>query len=129
MIELILLILTIYLEAEGECFIGKQAVGNVIYNRHLKSGKSVTEVILQPKQFSCWNNIEYVKRRLSNIDKKAMIDSFKAGLKLKDDITNGATHYTRVEINRSWMRQKMETIVIGEHKFLKRNNNGRICIN
>jgi spore germination cell wall hydrolase CwlJ-like protein len=120
MLELLLLVLTIYLEAEGESFAGKQAVANVIYNRHIQNNKTITEVILKPKQFSCWNDSDYVLMRLRKIDKNKLIDSFKASLLLKDDITNIATHYTRVEIRRKWMRRKTKTLILGNHKFMKR---------
>lgn len=120
MLELVLLVLTIYLEAEGESLLGKQAVANVIYNRHINSGRSITEVILQPKQFSCWNDRDYVIRRLSNIDKKMLIESLKASLKLKEDITGGSTHYTRIEINRRWMNYKKIMFTLGNHKFMRR---------
>lgn len=125
MFELLLLTLTIFLEAEGESFKGKQAVANVIYNRHVTYNKSITEVILKPKQFSCWNDTDYVITRLSKIDKKALSDSFKASLLCKSDITGGATHYTRVNIKRSWMKNKLITVIIDQHKFMRRKRKSK----
>ena len=55
--ELDLVTATIYGEARGEAVEGKVAVGWVIKNRTLDDRwpDSFKEVILQRKQFSCWN--------------------------------------------------------------------------
>ena len=119
MIDIILLVLTIYLEAECQPLIGKQAVANVIYNRSLNANKTITEIVLQPKQFSCWNSPSYVKSRLSNIDWRAMRDSFIAATKLKDDITNNSLFYATNGTIRNWMSKKIITVVISDHKFMK----------
>jgi len=124
MFQMLLLAITIYLEAESESFIGKQAVANVIYNRHLQSGKPIHEIILKPKQFSCWDDSKYILKRFSKIDVKNLKDSFKASLLCNVDITNGATHYTRKGIKRVWMKNKIKTVTIGNHKFMKRKSNG-----
>lgn len=53
-----ILALTIYGEARGEPIEGQIAVANVINNRFLnnpKKYKSISEVCLEPLQFSCWN--------------------------------------------------------------------------
>ena len=47
---------TLWCEARGEGKIGVDAVASVIMNRAKRSGKKVSEVCLQRKQFSCWNN-------------------------------------------------------------------------
>jgi len=48
--------LTIIGEARGEPVEGQIAVANVIRNRNIKVGiKHYWEVVLAPKQFSCWN--------------------------------------------------------------------------
>ena len=47
-------ILTIYGEARGEPFEGKQAVGVVIENRAVKHNQTVKAVCYAPSQFSCY---------------------------------------------------------------------------
>jgi spore germination cell wall hydrolase CwlJ-like protein len=47
-------ILTIYGEARGEPFEGKQAVGVVIANRAAKQNKPVKEICYAANQFSCY---------------------------------------------------------------------------
>ena len=58
--ELDLVTATIFGEARGEPIEGKVAVGCVIRNRVLDPRWPLTykEVVLQPKQFSCWNNYD-----------------------------------------------------------------------
>lgn len=119
--NLLIITSTIYLEAEGECLIGKQAVGNVIYNRHIERNISIHNVIFQPKQFSCWNDKYYVLKRLQNVNKNKLRESFDAALLHCVDITNGATHYTRNEINKLWMNDMQISLVVGNHKFLTCN--------
>ncbi|WP_372809098.1 cell wall hydrolase [Pontiella sp.] len=51
---------TIYAEARGEPFKGKMAVAAVIQTRARLSGRPLTEVCLQEKQFSCWNELDAV---------------------------------------------------------------------
>jgi spore germination cell wall hydrolase CwlJ-like protein len=120
MIDLILLILTIYLEAECQSFEGKQAVANVIYNRSVNVNKTIVEVVLKPRQFSCWNDTIYVQKRLKNINIAQIIQSTKAALLFWDDITGGATHYTTIRTKKQWMKNKIITRIIGKHKFMKR---------
>ena len=54
--EIILLAGLIFLEARGEPFKGKTLVADVAINRRNKSKKSLSAVMLAPKQFSCFNN-------------------------------------------------------------------------
>lgn len=61
----ILLALTIFYEARGEPFEGKAAVAQVVMNR-VKDKRwpdTIEDVILQPKQFSCWNSRKPVEPR------------------------------------------------------------------
>jgi hypothetical protein len=46
-------VLTIYGEARGEIFAGKQAVAQVIANRAAKHKQNIKEVVYAPNQFSC----------------------------------------------------------------------------
>ncbi|WP_372798074.1 cell wall hydrolase [Pontiella sp.] len=48
---------TIYAEARGEPYEGKRAVASVIATRALMLRRTMAEICLHEKQFSCWNNI------------------------------------------------------------------------
>lgn len=54
----LLLALTIFFEARGGPYVGKVMVASVIDNRVADSRwpATLTEVILQDRQFSCWND-------------------------------------------------------------------------
>ena len=123
---------TIYGEARGESVAGMEAVANVILNRVKMNliqsmwwGKSIEEVCLKPKQFSCWNqddpNFKILQNDLSQnpiyqicerIAKRAL-----AGV-LKDN-TNGATHYHSFTCHPLWARHLVPCAQIGHHLFYK----------
>jgi len=55
---------TLWREARGG---GKECVDNVasvIYNRWISSNRTILEIVLYPKQFSCWNNKVITKRTI-----------------------------------------------------------------
>ena len=51
---------TLYAEARGESFKGKMAVAAVIQTRARLDQRTLAEVCLKEKQFSCWNEIDAV---------------------------------------------------------------------
>lgn len=53
--EVIVVALTLYLEAGNQPYAGKVMVGDVIKNRSAICGKPLKVVCLQKNQFSCWN--------------------------------------------------------------------------
>lgn len=123
---------TIYGEARGESVAGQEAVANVILNRVKMNlihpmwwGKTISEVCLKPKQFSCWNkddpNFKILQGDLSEnpifqicyrIAQRAL-----AGL-LKDN-TCGATHYHAFNCHPSWAKHLVPCAEIGHHLFYK----------
>lgn len=101
--------LTIYGEARGESVEGQIAVANVIFNRwkdNPKKYKSVKDVCLEPKQFSCWNENDPNRDKLlalgEDIDKNKELDKVMQqciyiargviGCKLLDN-TKGSKYY------------------------------------
>lgn len=54
--ELLVVVLTMWHEFGHEPYAGKVMGANVIANRAIHSSKTLKEVCLAPKQFSCWNN-------------------------------------------------------------------------
>ena len=117
---------TIYGEARGEGLSGMEAVANVVMNRLRKKcwwGRTISEVCLKPKQFSCWNtgdpNAILLTRDLTadslfqvccRIAKRAMKG-------LLPDITKGSTHYHALSVNPAWANKLVPNIQIGRHLF------------
>lgn len=125
---------TLRLEAEGEPFIGKIAIVCVIKNRveDKRWPNTIRGVILQPKQFSCFNNIELDKDLVGKHIltftecywskmwwRECQIAAFGGIYNYYSDITNGANHYHTKTVNPSWSRDKEPCFEIGNHIFFK----------
>ena len=129
---------TIYGEARGEYknsgVNSLIAIGNVVMNRSLKSGKAIAEECLKNKQFSCWNKNDPNYKLLQNIgigDKiyQICLDVASGIVNLEqEDITNGADHYySRImKAPPYWALEKNPTIVIGNHIFFRLGYSGQI---
>lgn len=117
---------TLCLEAGGEGRQGMQAVMNVIANRAQQRKSSISQVVRQPKQFSCLNNIsderaiDLAKTRWPRqyIIAKELVNKSINGRLL--DITGGADHYYAYKKCRPyWANRLKATKTIGKHIFLK----------
>lgn len=113
----------IILEAGGEGEVGMRAVMNVIQNRSKSRNISFKDVVLQNKQFSCFNS--GVKLSVLRAKKHP---SFKAALEIVelanqnrlDDITHGADHYFNPDkCFPRWAKEMRLTNRIGNHDFYK----------
>jgi len=126
--DLFLLALTVFLEARGEPEDGQYAVAHVPMNRveepH-RYGESLQEVILQPMQFSCFNDLpaSVLFRRIY-----AEPAAFGKALAIAENVmcggardsTGGANHYFADSIDPpSWADPRKQTCQIGRHKFFK----------
>jgi spore germination cell wall hydrolase CwlJ-like protein len=130
--ERTLLALTLVGEAGGEGQQGMQAVGNVIMNRARQNirGNTVSEVIMSPRQFSVWNNVN-PSTRLAAINSasagSAVARQYQQAYDLAgnllsgraSDITGGATSYHARYVNPPWADPSKRTVVIGQHIFYK----------
>jgi spore germination cell wall hydrolase CwlJ-like protein len=132
-----LLTATIWGEARGEPILGKIAVGWVIRNRveDLKRWPDTYEdVILQPKQFSCWNendpNYESCVRALfpsrngnsMNMTwRECRLAAHAVLYNWHHDPTYGSNHYHAVLIKRIpyWAKDQLCIRVIFGHQFYK----------
>lgn len=128
-----ILAITLYGEARGEPIEGKVGVGNVILNRFKDKRwpKTIAEVCIQPKQFSCWNendpNFPKLHEKLwmlKGIDKDMAWREclWVAGGILRSyliDNTKGANHYHTISVNPSWDDKMELTAVIGRHQFFR----------
>ena len=126
--EIDLLARTIYGESRGEGVEGMQAVANVIMNRVNAGkwyGRTVSEVVLKPYAFSCWNandpNYSLIKTvNTSNggfrLAKEIATTAYDGKLA---DLTGGATHYHAAGIFPYWAGSMQKTTIIGNHIFYK----------
>lgn len=102
-VNIIIATLTVAMEAGGEPRKGKLAVAWVLQNR-VKAGRSMTDVIFDPWDFSCWNTDSPTR---ANIDKLALDSDLVAECmsavlaathNLEPDPTNGAYFYMNKEV-------------------------------
>lgn len=124
-------ICTIYMEAQGESFLGKVGVAAVIRNRMKQRRQSVGQVVFAPLQFSCWNSGSPTLGVLDRLDEKIWNECEEAWTdvanSLIEDPTNGANHYLNERFTRQlrsgslppWFDEKKVTLREGNHTFLK----------
>ncbi len=134
--ELSLLAGTVFLEAEGEEFLGQLAVAWVIRNRADHAGTSILIEALRPHQFSAWNADARVRAeaRLCSAEGPAVEGCWQAAAaaywRMLPDPTGNARFYLNVELTRKirkdgslppWAEEKLAAqmpLVIGAHTFL-----------
>jgi N-acetylmuramoyl-L-alanine amidase len=127
--DLTVLAKTLYGEARGEGQAGLEAVAHVILNRSKRRGKSIADICLAPKQFSCWNESDPNKKKLEALRIETDPESpaylrciaTAAGVLAGDivDRSGGADHYHASDISPSWARDMDLTGIIGHHKFYR----------
>lgn len=136
-----LLALCLWGEARGETMAGKIAVASVIVNRAKAGGwfgATVRDVILKPKQFSCFNAGDpnhiplCLRAQLWNhyIQKdKALRECFRIAEGVLSGAVKGnvggATHYKTTACAASWAASMERVAVIGNHEFFEENSGVR----
>lgn len=122
--DFIWLVLTVYLEAQGEGTEGRIMVAHSIMNRAEQKGKTIKEVVLQPDQYSCWNNFNYTNKMPAVSYTKDLISCYQDCLKAVGERMTGKTgedvnHYFNPhKCNPSWAKEMILIADIGNHKFL-----------
>lgn len=120
--EVIVLAQTIYGEAEGEDFLTKLAIGQIVKNRvkrQWRGAKTYRDVCLAPFQFSCWDEGSPRLGSMLKPQGTAWEESLKAafwvmaGLYDEGSLKN-VYHYTDTSIGRPVWAEKMELIRIPE---------------
>ena len=121
----------IWLEARGEDFKGRLAVGYVVRNRVTISsryGGTYNAIIFQPKQFSALNPDDpNYEKAIDPIkwDKAAFYECFDVALAVYGgtlpDPTDGADHYHHKDIRPSWVDEPgmVKTLEHGNHIFYR----------
>lgn len=123
---------TIYGEARNQIFEGQVAVAYVIKTRSIERNKSITDICLAPKQFSCWNQSDPNRKIIEfvGLDNYRFMTCFGiAALTITGQLENpavGANHYyTTKNILKSktwppsWAKEMTKIDIIGDHTFLK----------
>ena len=119
---------TVWMEARGETREGQIAVIWAIINRVNSDiwPNTITEVCLQPYQFSAWNTNNRGRTKLAFVDVTddtyARIYALVIGVLVGDipDPTNGATHYFNPKVARPKWADKLEYIGdFDNHSFYK----------
>ena len=109
---------TLVLEAGGEGFLGMVAVGEVIRNRAFKAHLSPEQVVMMPKQFSCWNKPLIAQKALSRVSDKTLQVARQAWDGSRTLLqTRGSTHYCTLDTYPYWAVGHVPAVIIGHHKF------------
>lgn len=140
--ELNYLICTVYGEARGELLEGIVGVTNVIKNRSIASRKTYKDVVLAPRQFSCWNqddpNKSIITTLLISLESgETFLDSTKRQLiaavkavydnDFKDNVFGAKNYVTlsryklardRKDKDDQWILTMNPIVTLGKHIFL-----------
>jgi len=118
---------TLYGEARGEGDKGMSAVANVIINRFnsgYRGASSVSEVCLDPWQFSTWNANDPNREKIANLlpgDNPVFDAAYAiAGTAISGnlpDMTGGARHYKAAWASAYWADESKVSANIGGHVF------------
>lgn len=112
-IALALLALMVQSEAATEPFDGKVAVAYVAMNRVQMSGRTLQDVLTQPRQFK-------INTR-ATVTESSYLAARTAYSRLQPDPTNGADHFYAHAVRPwpAWYDERYMTVRIDSHTFLK----------
>lgn len=116
---------TVYGEARNQSAEGMLAVAHTILRRIERDQwpDEVSEVVLQPKQYSAWNPRDPNFKRMVAVDlndhayQKALFIFLGAALGFLKDPTNGADHYHAKSVTPFWANEYKKVAEIGDHIF------------
>lgn len=107
-------ILTIAYEASSQPIEGQIAVASVIKTRMAETGKTADEVVLKPKQFSCWANGKPVQSR--KLSQREIEQARKAWEAARPGKYN---HYARHDCKPYWIKSAKLSERICDHVFYR----------
>lgn len=123
-------------EARGERVEGKLAIAYVVLNRAKAGswyGRSISDVILKPYQFSCFNADDPNLAQILKLSPHSPEFSFCKAIAematekdLTNDPTGGATHYHTVNVKPSWATKLVFLCRIGNHLFYREPRNRKL---
>lgn len=120
---LMCLTMAVHFEARGEPESGQYAVAHVVMNRSEQDYNNVCKTIMQPKQFSWWDDVKTGKLKIYASD-----DSWKASQQIAlnvlkgqhQDNTKGSTFFHATYVHPYWANTMKKTKKIGDHVFYKK---------
>jgi spore germination cell wall hydrolase CwlJ-like protein len=117
----VLAALCVWREARGECPGAKRAVAHVIRNRAAQKfrGTNPIEVILWPKQFSCFNAGDPNATLFPTANDAAFRECREAVANPGDDPTGGALYYHSCAKPPRWAEKLQLTARIGAFRFYR----------
>ena len=105
---------TIAYEASNQSYAGQVAVASVIKTRMQERHLTAMQIVLQPKQFSCWKNGKPIQSR------KIKGSELAIATKAWHAATIGKyNHYAHYKINNYWTKKAKAKMRIGDHIFYK----------
>jgi len=107
--DMLLVVKTIALESANQPFAGQVAVASVIKTRIKERGLTAKQVVLQPKQFSCFP----ISRELTLSE----LDTAYSAWKLAK--AGRFNHYAHTSINNYWTKKAKSKKTIKDHVFYK----------
>jgi spore germination cell wall hydrolase CwlJ-like protein len=117
-------VLTILGESRCQGVEGMTAVAQCIKNRMDKRGQTATQVVLAPKQFSCWNApldpTQLLTESVNNTNTaKALAYAITHGWDVMPELQ--ADHYYAYKLIKapSWSKSATSKVIIGDHVFLE----------
>jgi len=126
--------MTLWGEARGECSAGKAAVASVIYNRANRVAThhgipfivAASKACLQPSQFSCWNDGKFSQAE-PDYQSQAWVDCAELAKSVFGSDyspTTSATHYFAISMRTTpWWASSMEFLgAIGSQNFYRDQN-------
>lgn len=140
--ELNYFICTVYGEARGEPLEGIVGVANVIKNRSIASRKTYKDVVLTPRQFSCWNQDDLNKSIVTTLlislesgeeaidsTKRQLVAAVKAVYEddFKDNVFGSKNYVTLSRYRQAqdrkgkddqWILTMTPVVTLGKHIFL-----------
>jgi len=126
--QILLIAFTIFSEALHESITGKLAVASVIENRYDKivkkdSTKTYADIILKPKQFSCYNEWILIQGNMKKIEKRNLdfMISLIIAVHMYDNNfrpTIKSSHYVMKGVKKSWMKDMEVECEIDNHQYL-----------
>ena len=99
-----------------------RAVYEVINNRAQQQHKPCATIVLQPKQFSCWNDYIGEQRVCQAVQEAKAHARYTEALRIASgpcdtDYTRGATFYHATRVTPYWSASFTKTVTIEKHVF------------
>ena len=118
---------TVIAEAAGEGDDGMAAVASVIRNRADKRGKSLADIVREPKQFTGYeapgpDAVKAMQDPQMRARAASIVDRVLAGE--LPDVTGGADHYHADYVQPDWASKMPQTAKVGRHIFYRDGERG-----